>query len=269
MKCYIVKDLLPNYIDGLNSEESNADISKHLDECADCRTVYEKMAAVIPQEIQPEDKDVDFLKKLKRKMLRKNVVVAISTCIVVLSSLIVFSKTHEIPIPFDPHRMTAELIPVAVVSNADGSSAWWELDTIEPPEGTVISPGLDTVIPTDYEYIMEQLVIKEQGFANISSSATGRSINRNGETVRVVYYRYTKTPWNSLFIDYDLTDYTSSAWWSGTDIYGDSYGSVDYEPQMIEIYYLPVRELSRLNNLSDEDFDALRENGALIWSGLT
>lgn len=268
MKCYVIKDLLPNYIDGLNSDETNLEISAHLDECDDCRAAYERMTAEMPQEVQQENNDFDFLKRLKAKILRKNVIVALFTCIFVLGSLIVFARTYEIPIPFDRYRMTAELIPSAVVINEDGSSAWWDLNDIEPPEDTEITLGSGTVIPKDYEYVMDVLHIAYQGFSNISDQSIGRNINRNGEDVRVVYYRYTKTPWVSLFFDYDLTDFGESGQSTGTNIYGDSFQSADYEPQMIEIYYLPVKDLLRLYDLSDEDYDAQRENGALIWSGV-
>jgi hypothetical protein len=55
---------------------------------------------------------------------------------------------------------------------------------------------------------------------------------------------------------------------TGSQIYGESYGRADYEPQMIEIYYLRVRDLSRIDRLSDEEFDAQRVNAALVWSGV-
>ena len=34
MKCCIVRDLLPGYIDGLTSSETNEEIERHLEECA-------------------------------------------------------------------------------------------------------------------------------------------------------------------------------------------------------------------------------------------
>ena len=68
MKCCIVKDLLPGYIDGLTSEETNMEIKEHLESCADCRTIYEQMSAELPSELTPEEKDIDFLKKWKRRI---------------------------------------------------------------------------------------------------------------------------------------------------------------------------------------------------------
>ena len=32
MKCYIVKDLLPNYIDGLTGRDAATDVKKHLED---------------------------------------------------------------------------------------------------------------------------------------------------------------------------------------------------------------------------------------------
>ena len=48
MKCCIVKDLLPGYIDSLTSEETNEEIKQHLKDCADCTTICPQMGAVVP-----------------------------------------------------------------------------------------------------------------------------------------------------------------------------------------------------------------------------
>jgi len=266
MKCHVVKDLLPNQIDGLNGEETSALVNEHLEGCADCRLTYEKMTAEVAPEVKAEEKNIVFLKKLRARILRKSVIVAFSTCVIVLGSLTVFAKTYEIPIPFDRYRMTVELIPNAVASNADGSSAWWDLSYLEPSDDVYFAP--DTEIPKDYKYIMDVLHIAYQGFSRISGTAISRDINRDGENVRVVFYRYTKTPWTSLFFDYDLVGTHENGTMTGSQIYGESYGRADYEPQMIEIYYLRARDLSRIDRLTDEEFDAQRVNAALVWSGV-
>ena len=43
MKCSIIQDLIPLYIDGCCSEESAAEVQKHLASCAACREIYERM----------------------------------------------------------------------------------------------------------------------------------------------------------------------------------------------------------------------------------
>lgn len=77
MKCCIVKDLLPGYIDGLTSEETNIKIKEHLENCEDCRIIYEQMSAEIPKEIPPEERDIDFLKKWKARIWQRYAAIAV------------------------------------------------------------------------------------------------------------------------------------------------------------------------------------------------
>lgn len=258
MKCSIVKDLLSNYIDGLCSEETNDEIRKHLDGCADCRNIYEKMSAVIPQEIAPEDKNIDFLKKLKVRMVRRNVIVAMVTCILVLAGFIIFAKNYELPLPFDANRMSVETFKAAVMPGEDGTISLIEVK----PE------LLGDVISEDGQNIIDAVKLAYQGINNVGKCSRGRTINRNGQEIRVVYYCYTKTLWDSLFVDPDLLGYSESGSSFGSDLYGDNYESTDYKPQMKEIYYLPIRNLERIDKLSDEEFDRLRETCDLIWRGV-
>ena len=43
MKCEIIRDLLPLYIDGLTSKESNQEIEKHLKNCEECQKYYQEI----------------------------------------------------------------------------------------------------------------------------------------------------------------------------------------------------------------------------------
>lgn len=58
MKCAIIRDLLPSYIDKLTSEESNREIEKHLETCSDCQSCYDSMTEdidkILPQ-AYPDD----------------------------------------------------------------------------------------------------------------------------------------------------------------------------------------------------------------------
>lgn len=80
MKCNIVKDLLPAYIDGLTSQDTNKEIEEHLKECRACRTIYEQMTADIALDIPSAEHEIDFLKKLKARTQQMYGLVALSTC---------------------------------------------------------------------------------------------------------------------------------------------------------------------------------------------
>ena len=73
MKCEIIRDLFPSYIDGLTSRESNELIEEHLEECGDCREYLASMQEEIVQENQPvKNKEaVKPFRKLRQKTRRK------------------------------------------------------------------------------------------------------------------------------------------------------------------------------------------------------
>jgi hypothetical protein len=62
---------LPNYIDDLTSEETGRAVGAHLDECAECRRIYEQMRVPIDIVMPPARRgEINFLKKVRIKMLR-------------------------------------------------------------------------------------------------------------------------------------------------------------------------------------------------------
>jgi len=68
LKCYIVKDLLPGYVDGLLGKETTAEVEQHLKDCDGCRADYEKMKSPVKIPLPlTTDKEVDYLKKVRRK----------------------------------------------------------------------------------------------------------------------------------------------------------------------------------------------------------
>lgn len=285
MKCCIVIDLLPGYIDGLNSEETNEEIEKHLDGCTSCRTIYRQMSAEIPNELPAEKRDIDFLKKLRKRIRRKYAVVALSTCVVLIGST-VFLKNYNIPVPYDPDCMTTELYEIAYVPNHLGLNEW----QYQGPADTPISSATDTANRNSSEpsgSVMaenpnsEETLTKEQIRFVLSMSqekqkslkinnfiSKGRTIRRDGRTIRIVYYCYTKTMWNNLFPN-DGSFVNSLI--SEGDVFEETFyrnANTDYQPKFREIYYLPMGNMNKLESLSDEEFDAQREKAALVWSGV-
>ena len=78
MKCEVIRDLFPSYIDGLTSEESNELIKEHLEECRECREYLDDMKEDIVQENQPvKNKEaVKPFRKLRQKTRRKIILAA-------------------------------------------------------------------------------------------------------------------------------------------------------------------------------------------------
>lgn len=74
MKCAVVRDLLPNYIEKLTSQETNQEIEEHLQNCEPCTKVYEEMRT----EVSGEKDSKEFMTEAKNlsKFLRKTKVMS-------------------------------------------------------------------------------------------------------------------------------------------------------------------------------------------------
>jgi len=81
MKCEIIKDLLPSYIEGLTSVESNSEIENHLEGCAQCRETLEAMKSeIITPNIEINKKNIKPFKKLNKKVI-KAVLITLVSCV--------------------------------------------------------------------------------------------------------------------------------------------------------------------------------------------
>ena len=69
LTCGVVRDLLPSYVEGLTSEETNAAVETHLASCSECTACRDAMKA--PTEPAEQAKEVDYLKTVKRRNGRR------------------------------------------------------------------------------------------------------------------------------------------------------------------------------------------------------
>ena len=89
ISCNSVRDLLPLYADHLLSPETEAEVKAHLEECAECREVYERMTAPEP-EIPETGDEVDYLKKVRRKWKKAVVIAAAVIAVAAAATLAAF-----------------------------------------------------------------------------------------------------------------------------------------------------------------------------------
>ncbi len=101
--CNIVRDLLPLYFEKISSEESNEFVEKHLTNCESCNEYANRIKDNLFQktkEIKDENSYVLSLKKLKIRLLKKNIIVSVISAIVAVS-LILLIQLIQIPIEYD------------------------------------------------------------------------------------------------------------------------------------------------------------------------
>lgn len=85
LKCEVVRDLLPSYVDGLTSEVTNEEIRKHLKDCPECEALLGEMQE--PEALDTSSMvEFDYLKKVKRHAGRR-MLFGILTAIVLVTAV--------------------------------------------------------------------------------------------------------------------------------------------------------------------------------------
>ena len=69
MKCKIICDLLPMYIDEVCSDETKEVVEEHLKTCSECRREYEQMKAEISLNEAEDLDEKELMKKGKETMM--------------------------------------------------------------------------------------------------------------------------------------------------------------------------------------------------------
>ena len=86
-ECDIVGDLLFSYNDGVLSKTSNDFVEEHLKNCEKCSKILEEIKN--ENNIKEQVKEIDFLKKIKNKISKKNSMILIVS--IILSIIIMFN----------------------------------------------------------------------------------------------------------------------------------------------------------------------------------
>ncbi|MCM1165405.1 MAG: zf-HC2 domain-containing protein [Lachnospiraceae bacterium] len=112
--CKLIQDLLPLYHDGVCSGESRAAVEEHLAGCAECSRALENIRGAegvsAAAEYDRETQKADSLKRVKRKILKKQVLIAVG----VLAAAVVVWFGASIPLKLSERAVKAENISVTV-----------------------------------------------------------------------------------------------------------------------------------------------------------
>jgi hypothetical protein len=129
----VVKDLLPQYIDGLCSDETNKEMSEHLENCYECESVYKAMTEEIPTE-ETEVKDIDYLKKIKSRNLKRIIVAACG--VAALAFAFVFIFVIGVPVKGDDISVTMAQITTSASSDVEAGEPL--ISPYKTPEHTLM-----------------------------------------------------------------------------------------------------------------------------------
>ena len=96
LTCEIVEDLMPSYIDGLTSEVTNKAVREHLSQCDKCKAKLDTMSEPCSEDkIEQEKKEIDFLKKNRRKNIRTKLISVIAVILVATIIICILPYTER------------------------------------------------------------------------------------------------------------------------------------------------------------------------------
>lgn len=110
MKCSIIQDLLPLYVDGVVSEDTAQVVEEHFETCEACRKTYEQMKQGLELPANPDLNQENFqaLKTVKQTLKWKRIAVAATsallTFVLVVSGYMVFQNIGVVHDFFDPSQ---------------------------------------------------------------------------------------------------------------------------------------------------------------------
>lgn len=122
IKCTIIQDLLPLYVDDVVSDDSKEMVEAHLQQCEHCQREYEGMK----QEVYiPTQTETSMLKRIQRNWRYKKWMIA-GTSIVLTAALLFgaffYVFHYEAVIPFDEELVKIELHQQKLLAHYYGES---------------------------------------------------------------------------------------------------------------------------------------------------
>lgn len=131
MKCEMIQDILPLYIDGLTSEESNEEIENHLKSCKNCKRFYQEMIGEISETVSISDEEfqeVELIKKMKKRK-RKGIIGGIigAAVLILVAFVLIWPNTYS----------EVKYEDVTLTYGARGDTAYMTIET---------KPGYDIVM---------------------------------------------------------------------------------------------------------------------------
>lgn len=187
MKCEIIKDLLPSYIDNLTSDESNKEIENHIITCSKCKSELDNMKQDINIEtLEINKKDIKPLKKFDKKY--RNVFRNISICSLIIYLIALYYTQYSFNDVYDTRaRLAIDLQTISENHDIKNSNSYsTELQKLlNQNYKNVLSLEIYT---TDYKNTLYTYKNKSNADTDIiSTHITGDVFNKKKKNIAAFY----------------------------------------------------------------------------------
>ena len=153
LPCAVVRDLLPNYLEGLTSGETNQAVEAHLAACPDCAACKAAMAGgTSAAEAAEQAREVDYLKKVKRRSGRRILLAVLATVLLFVAG--VAAKVFIIGQPVTEDGFGCTMIENGhtlelTVSSNGSANAFKDFD-VEVQDGVAYVTGRSVLVSSLY-----------------------------------------------------------------------------------------------------------------------
>lgn len=176
LPCAIVRDLLPSYAEGLTEPETTEAVKEHLDSCADCTARYAAMTGGESPTVPGADKEVDFLKTVRKKNRRRVLLAIVLVLALVLGGTA--AKLFLIGSPVGGESVVTQAVQEGdsiklQFSCLDSASTLSHLE-IQPQDDVLIITGRKTLVSPVHPAEEQVMLISTTGIRGIR--AFGRTI---------------------------------------------------------------------------------------------
>ena len=185
LTCAVVRDLLPAYAEGLTSPETNDAVEAHLAGCPDCAARLAAMRSPEPEAAEAAEtaREVDYLKKVKRRSW-KRVVLSIFLTLLVLTGAAA-AKVFVIGSPASEETMVARTwmegdTLYVEVSSRVSANAWWGWKT-EVENGTAYITAREVIVSPIHPAAYGKIGVPLEGVEEVY--LCGRLIWQDGEVI--------------------------------------------------------------------------------------
>jgi len=244
MTCQVVQDLLPLYVDGVVSEESEVLITEHTATCELCQKELEALRTNdIGLHVSDESAaQMQVLQTLKKRIYKKIATVALSLVVVsllVIGGVAVFFA-FRIVLPFDGERMS--------VVQVTGEVPVWGADGVF--QGAQMAQILELSVPENY-----------------SSSVASRQMLIDGEETHVIAVYFFRTLAGRLPVGVSSADGGTVGSGTGSNTLRLATSVDDAFGGETRVYYF-IGAANQSARRSDEEFyELLQQNATLLWQG--
>ncbi len=157
LTCELVEDLMPSYIDGLTGEVTNKAVREHLANCDKCKAKLDNMKEPYSEEkIEAEKKEIDFLKKNRRKNIRT-----------IICSLVAVLLVVAIAVCTLPYMESERLFEKDIYYDLEVENGTFKL----------------TMVPVSNEIVISEVIREEFGSGEVGLNVRGKKkapwINKN------------------------------------------------------------------------------------------